>query len=290
MTNTTIATQVDGHSLVELCKAGGLQDIYQIAVDGSNEVADVETKKGRTRARSLAAQVASSKTLFVKACRGHIQKQKELTLEGEKEIREFIKSMDTLRDNTKQPAIAVEERIQAELDAYAEAWRLQGIKEEAAQNLIDEERAMNYAHMEGVMQNHEFQDIFSDILKAEFHFNNKERNKGKCFDAEAWITVEKMKNNVDHDAIKSIADHINEQRFVIPGTNRHQRPQDEKVKPVTVQPVISGICSYGSGGNNFQQLAAAENLHTELGINMELAGKIINSIVDGKINSVEWVG
>ena len=267
---TQIATQINGHSLVELCKTGGLQDIYQVAVDASNEIVDVRTKKGRTRARSLAAQVASSKTLFVKACRAHLADQKILILDGEKEIRDFVKAMDKLRDDTKEPAIMVERRLDAELKAYVIAGQMSIDAQRAAEDAKQEAMAMLFAHMEAKEQNRDFEDLNIDASIAKFHFENKERNIGKVFDSETWIKAQNFKEKMDNE-------------FVMPG----YRDPDQPI--ITVQPFMIED-TYNSDSPSFQTLAAAENMHTATGINEALALKLIEAIQAGKINSVEWVG
>lgn len=82
----------------------------------ANEVPDLTTKKGRDRIASLAAQVSRSKTAVEKPGREYLKRIKEMPKAIEAELREFVNSMDALRDEVRAPLNAWE---QAEADRVA---------------------------------------------------------------------------------------------------------------------------------------------------------------------------
>jgi len=69
----------------------------------ANEVPDLTTKKGRDRIASLAAQVSRSKTAVEKPGREYLKRIKEMPKAIEAELREFVNSMDALRDEVRAP-------------------------------------------------------------------------------------------------------------------------------------------------------------------------------------------
>lgn len=82
----------------------------------ANEVPDLTTKKGRDRIASLAAQVSRSKTAVEKPGREYLKRIKEMPKAIEAELREFVNSMDALRDEVRAP---LNEWEQAEADRVA---------------------------------------------------------------------------------------------------------------------------------------------------------------------------
>ncbi len=82
----------------------------------ANEVPDLATKKGRDRIASLAAQVSRSKTAVEKPGREYLKRIKEMPKAIEAELREFVNSMDALRDEVRAP---LNEWEQAEADRVA---------------------------------------------------------------------------------------------------------------------------------------------------------------------------
>jgi len=93
----------------------------------ANEVPDLTTKKGRDRIASLAAQVSRSKTAVEKPGREYLKRIKEMPKAIEAELREFVNSMDALRDEVRAPLNAWEqaeadrvERIKAQVSRLAD--------------------------------------------------------------------------------------------------------------------------------------------------------------------------
>lgn len=84
--------------------AGGLQQFIDL-VKGEvlGEVPDLKTRKGRERIASLAAKVSKSKTAVEKPGRDYLRRLKEMPKVVEAELREFVTTMDNLRDEVRQP-------------------------------------------------------------------------------------------------------------------------------------------------------------------------------------------
>ena len=84
--------------------AGGLNQFLEaVKADVTCEVPDLATRKGRERIASLAAKVSKSKTAVEKPGRDYLKRLKEMPKVVEAELREFVNSMDALRDATRQP-------------------------------------------------------------------------------------------------------------------------------------------------------------------------------------------
>ena len=100
---------------------GGLNKFLDaVKVEVAAEVPDLTTKKGRDRIASQAFKVSKSKAAVEKHGRAYLAKLKEMPNVVEAELREFVRSMDALRDETRAPLTAWEE---------AEAARVAGHKE-----------------------------------------------------------------------------------------------------------------------------------------------------------------
>lgn len=83
---------------------GGLDQFYEkVKAEVSNEVPDLTTAKGRARIASLAAKVSKSKTAVESPGRAYLKQLKDLPKTIEKELREFVDSMDALRDEVRKP-------------------------------------------------------------------------------------------------------------------------------------------------------------------------------------------
>jgi hypothetical protein len=90
-------------------KGGLLPFLAQVRQEVSTEVPDISTKKGRDRIASLAAKVSKSKVAVEKPGRDYLKRLKEMPKVVEEELREFVRSMDALRDETRQPLTEWEE-------------------------------------------------------------------------------------------------------------------------------------------------------------------------------------
>ena len=84
--------------------SGGLKPfIDRVREEVSGEVPDLSTKKGRDRVASLAAKVSKSKVAVEKPGREYLKRLKEMPKVVEAELREFVTSMDDLRDAVRKP-------------------------------------------------------------------------------------------------------------------------------------------------------------------------------------------
>ncbi|WP_416425627.1 hypothetical protein RAM80_07690 [Pseudomonas sp. App30] len=99
--------------------AGGLKQFLEHAkAQATGEVPDLTTRKGRERIASLAAQVSKSKTAVEKPGREYLKRLKEMPKVIEAELREFVTSMDALRDEARQPLTDWEKAEDARVDAH----------------------------------------------------------------------------------------------------------------------------------------------------------------------------
>ena len=102
--------------------AGGLQqfiDLVKGEVEG--EVPDLTTRKGRERIASLAAKVSKSKTAVEKPGRDYLRRLKEMPKVVEAELREFVTTMDNLRDQVRQPLNDWQAAEDARVDRHNDA-------------------------------------------------------------------------------------------------------------------------------------------------------------------------
>jgi len=99
--------------------AGGLNQFLEYAkAKATGEVPDLTTRKGRERIASLAAQVSKSKVAVEKPGREYLKRLKEMPKVIEDELREFVTSMDALRDETRKPLTDWEKAEDARVDAH----------------------------------------------------------------------------------------------------------------------------------------------------------------------------
>ena len=212
---------ITDYSLSELCKKGGLQDIYTIVHDSANsETPDLTTKKGRDRAKSLARTVSSSKVLFVDACTAHIQDMELQSKEARAELKTFIRDMDKLRDDTKEAALYAEMIIKCESEAYEIAIQILAEEEQAAKNAVYEAQAMENSQLMAVIQNMEFDNLKNKEEIAKFHFCNKESNKGIEFNEVVWCAAQDKANN----DVVVVVDKTPAPRFVMPEIKKPTLP------------------------------------------------------------------
>ncbi|UZJ58601.1 hypothetical protein OKW98_18665 [Pseudomonas sp. KU26590] len=99
--------------------AGGLNQFLEaVKAEVAGEVPDLTTRKGRERIASLAAKVSKSKAAVEKPGRDYLKRLKEMPKVVETELREFVNSMDALRDATRQPLTDWEKAEDARVDAH----------------------------------------------------------------------------------------------------------------------------------------------------------------------------
>ena len=83
---------------------GGLNQFLQaVTAEVTAEVPDLTTAKGRARIASLANKVSKSKKAVEDPGRDYLKRLKEMPKVVETELREFVNSMNALRDATRKP-------------------------------------------------------------------------------------------------------------------------------------------------------------------------------------------
>ena len=112
-------------SLPAVFEAANLETLYkQVEAEVSAEVPDVETVEGRKRIKSLAANVASSKTAIDKPIRDYLRAIKEQPKLLEKNARESCERFDALKAKLLAPLEAAQAKQDAILARLAEILRL----------------------------------------------------------------------------------------------------------------------------------------------------------------------
>ncbi|WP_404943609.1 hypothetical protein R1Y13_13435 [Pseudomonas sp. NY8938] len=125
--------------------AGGLKqfiDLVKAEIEG--EVPDLTTRKGRERIASLAAKVSKSKTAVEKPGRDYLRRLKEMPKVVEAELREFVTTMDALRDETRRPLTEWEAAEDARIDRHND--RLNWLK-----TLADDLGELSSLHIKGLI-------------------------------------------------------------------------------------------------------------------------------------------
>nr|WP_268946032.1 hypothetical protein [Pseudomonas syringae] len=98
---------------------GGLNQFLQaVTAEVTAEVPDLTTAKGRARIASLANKVSKSKKAVEDPGRDYLKRLKEMPKVVETELREFVNSMNALRDATRKPLTDWEEANDKRIDAH----------------------------------------------------------------------------------------------------------------------------------------------------------------------------
>lgn len=102
--------------------AGGLgRFIDAVRAEVCAEVPDLKTRKGRERIASLSATVSKRKASVEKPGRDYLRHIKTLPKVVEDELREFVSTMNTLRDEIRQPLTDWEATEQTRKDRHVDA-------------------------------------------------------------------------------------------------------------------------------------------------------------------------
>ncbi|QAY85364.1 coiled-coil domain-containing protein [Pseudomonas arsenicoxydans] len=102
--------------------AGGLSRfIDAVKEEVCGEVPDLKTKKGRDRIASLSARVSTRKASVEKPGRDYLRHIKTLPKVVEDELREFVLTMNALRDEVRKPLTDWEAADQARKDRHVDA-------------------------------------------------------------------------------------------------------------------------------------------------------------------------
>lgn len=98
---------------------GGLNQFLQaVTAEVTAEVPDLTTAKGRARIASLANKVSKSKKAVEDPGREYLKRLKEMPKVVETELREFVNSMNALRDATRKPLTDWEEANDKRIDGH----------------------------------------------------------------------------------------------------------------------------------------------------------------------------
>ncbi|TAI99919.1 coiled-coil domain-containing protein [Pectobacterium versatile] len=95
---------------------GGLDQFISQIREAVNEVPDLSTDKGRKRIASLAASVSRSKTAVEKPGRDYLRRLKEAVKPAEAELKRFVDTLDTLRDEVRRPLTEYENAEKARVE------------------------------------------------------------------------------------------------------------------------------------------------------------------------------
>ncbi|MDG6423761.1 hypothetical protein QCD74_09455 [Pseudomonas syringae pv. actinidiae] len=110
--------------------SGGLNQFLEaVTAEVTAEVPDLTTAKGRARIASLANKVSKSKKAVEDPGRDYLKRLKEMPKVVETELREFVNSMNALRDATRKPLTDWEEANDRRIDAHNDG--IQRIKDMA---------------------------------------------------------------------------------------------------------------------------------------------------------------
>lgn len=147
--------------------AGGLKQFLEHArAQATGEVPELTTRKGRERIASLAAQVSKSKTAVEKPGRDYLKRLKEMPKVVEAELREFVNSMDALRDATRQPLTEWEKAEDARIDAHNDGIRHIQVLAEELHEITAEDLADRILQVEATAIGGHWQEFEAEAARA----------------------------------------------------------------------------------------------------------------------------
>lgn len=167
---------------------GGLKPFFEkVRAEVSSEVPDLKTAKGRARIASLAAKVGSSKAAVEKPGREYLKRIKELPKEVEAELREFVNSMNDLRDETRKPLTEWEAADEARISRHKAAIEYIRLRADENSDLDSAELQGSIAEMEAVSVGAEWEEF-----EAEAH-----RIKARAIESLKSALVTRQKYEAD---------------------------------------------------------------------------------------------
>ncbi|WP_122262357.1 hypothetical protein [Pseudomonas syringae] len=146
---------------------GGLNQFLQaVTAEVTAEVPDLTTAKGRARIASLANKVSKSKKAVEDPGRDYLKRLKEMPKVVETELREFVNSMNALRDATRKPLTDWEEANDKRIDAHNDG--IQRIKDMAvfAETPTAAHVAQIIADLELVEINDSWEEFLAEAAQA----------------------------------------------------------------------------------------------------------------------------
>lgn len=146
---------------------GGLNQFLEaVTAEVTAEVPDLTTAKGRARIASLANKVSKSKKAVEDPGRDYLKRLKEMPKVVETELREFVNSMNALRDATRKPLTDWEEANDRRIDAHNDG--IQRIKDMAvfAETPTAAHVAQVIADLEMVAIDDDWDEFITDAAQA----------------------------------------------------------------------------------------------------------------------------
>lgn len=130
------------------------------------EVADLNSRKGRERIASLAAQVARSKTAVEKPGREYLKRIKELPKAIEAELREFAQKMDGLRDEVRAPLNEWQAAEDRRVDHHQDRIEWLNTRNDMPFDISAEQIADQIAAVESLLVDEGFQEFEAEAARA----------------------------------------------------------------------------------------------------------------------------
>lgn len=140
--------------------------IEQVKAAVMGEAPDLSTDKGRKRIASLAAKVSKSKAAIEKPGRDYLRKLKEMPKTVEAELREFVKEMDQLRDEVRQPLTEFEQAEKARIAKHEAVLDWLGLMGSVADQSSSAEIAAHLASIEDVEINESLDEYEAEAHRA----------------------------------------------------------------------------------------------------------------------------
>ena len=175
----------------------------------ANEVPDLTTKKGRDRIASLAAQVSRSKTAVEKPGREYLKRIKEMPKAIEAELREFVNSMDALRDEVRAPLNEWEAAEEARKAKHQSAIEQINLRLEC-RDLDSTELRQNIEWLEGIAIGEHWDEFEAEAARA----------KDKALTALREALTMRQKHEAELAAIA---------KFQAEQAQREQKERDERI-------------------------------------------------------------
>ncbi|WXF85517.1 hypothetical protein WDV92_13925 [Pseudomonas syringae pv. atrofaciens] len=196
---------------------GGLNQFLEaVTAEVTAEVPDLTTAKGRARIASLANKVSKSKKAVEDPGRDYLKRLKEMPKVVETELREFVNSMNALRDATRKPLTDWEEANDRRIDAHNDG--IQRIKDMAvfAETPSAAHVAQVIADLEMVAIDDDWDEFITDAAQA----------KDRSLAALRTLLVDRAKHEAE---LAEIA------RFSAEKAEREQKERDAEIARQAVE-------------------------------------------------------
>lgn len=170
-TDLAIIEEITEDRYPEVYGRGNLnQFVERVRQEVTGEVPDLETAKGRARIASLARKVSNSKVAVEKPGRDYLRQIKELPKTIEAELREFVREMDALRDETRKPLTEWEqaeaERKAKHSQAIEHIRALATSEDETGYEFTAAELAERLAEVNAIKMGDQWEEFESEAARA----------------------------------------------------------------------------------------------------------------------------